>query len=72
MVVPAALRQWPYVDICRPSTMKATSRTMLTRIPTPAIAVAAADPCGRAVRPRLARASEVTASHIATTPASSA
>ena len=41
-------------------------------IPIPAITVAAADPCGRAVRPRLARASEVTASHIATTPASSA
>ena len=34
--------------------------------------VAAADPYGRAVRLRLARASDVTASHIATTPASSA
>jgi hypothetical protein len=28
---------------------------MLMKIPIPAIAAAAADPCGRAVRPRLAR-----------------
>ena len=34
--------------------------------------LAVADPRGRAVRPRLARARAVTASHIATTPASNA
>ena len=56
VLVPASLRHRPYADICRPRMTKASSRTTLSRIPTPAIAVAAADPCGRAVRPRLARA----------------
>ena len=66
VVVPASLRHRPYADNCGPNTAKASSRIMLSRMPIPAIAVAAADPCGRAVRLRLARARAVTASHIAT------